>query len=163
MYSYTIRPIESSDFEQWKLLWNYETNSYLEFYKALHKVSEDDSNLLFKRLLDSSVPIHGLVAVNDEGQLIGFAHYLTHYNTWNAKPSLYLQDLYVLNTCRLGGVGRALITAVYRAADEIGVSKVYWQTLVDNHRAQLLYVKMANEVGKNVYVRPADGQLPDVN
>ena len=52
-------------------------------------------------------------------------------------------DLFVDPATRGIGVGRALIEAVYAAADVHGATRVYWHTENDNARAQGLYDQLA--------------------
>ncbi|MFL6578929.1 MAG: GNAT family N-acetyltransferase, partial [Povalibacter sp.] len=56
----------------------------------------------------------------------------------------YLEDLFVDPQARGLGAGRALIDAVYRAADAQGATRVYWHTESDNKRAQGLYDQVAS-------------------
>jgi GNAT superfamily N-acetyltransferase len=51
----------------------------------------------------------------------------------------YLQDLYAKEAVRGQGIGRALIEAVYGAADANGTPSVYWMTQDFNENARLLY------------------------
>jgi GNAT superfamily N-acetyltransferase len=55
----------------------------------------------------------------------------------------YLQDLYTVPMCRGQGLGRALIEAVYQAADAHGTPTVYWLTQDFNHTARQLYDRVA--------------------
>jgi GNAT superfamily N-acetyltransferase len=87
--------------------------------------------------------LHGLVAVDERDRAIGLTHYHFHASTWSLSSYCYLEDLFVDPECRAKGVGRALIAAVYRAADERGASRVYWHTENTNARAQLLYHQVA--------------------
>ena len=52
-----------------------------------------------------------------DGRLVGIVHYLFHPVTWSIAPRCYLEDLFVSPDARGSGAGRALIEAVYRAAD----------------------------------------------
>lgn len=151
--SFTIRPIEEKDKPEWLQLWS-GNDSYLEFYKSLDKVSTEVSDSTFKRFLDPKEPVYAAVAVDDAGKLIGFAHYLTHRNTWTIEDSMYLNDLFVSSSCRLKGTGRALIEYVYAEADKLHCGKVYWSTQFENHRAQLLYTKVGVKAGFLTYRRP---------
>ena len=54
---------------------------------------------------------------------------------------------------RGGGVGRALIDAVYARADQLGLDRVYWITSEDNTTAQTLYDKLATRAGVVTYRR----------
>ena len=55
----------------------------------------------------------------------------------------YLQDLFVDPAYRGAGVGRALIKAVYHAADANHTPSVYWLTQDINHTARQLYDRVA--------------------
>jgi GNAT superfamily N-acetyltransferase len=96
--------------------------------------------------------VHGLLAEQD-GQLIGFAHLIMHPTTWASSPSCYLEDLYITRSSRGRGVGRQLIEAVYRYADESGAAKVYWLTQEYNAAARSLYDTLAHRTSFVVYQR----------
>lgn len=149
----SIRPITAEDKDQWVQLWSGE-DSYIEFYKALDRMTTEITKTTFSRFLDSNEPVYAAVATDESGKLIGFATYLTHRNTWTIEDALYLNDLFVSSKCRLGGVGRKLIEYVYLEADRLGVKKVYWNTQFENHRAQMLYTKVGKKSGFLLYVRP---------
>lgn len=151
--SFSIRPIESRDKPEWTELWSGK-DSYLQFYNSLDKVAPEVTECTFSRFLDPSEPVYALVAQDESGKLIGFAHYLTHRNTWTVEDALYLNDLFVSPHARLGGVGRALIEHVYAEADRMKAKKVYWSTQFENHRAQLLYTKVGVKSGFLLYRRP---------
>ena len=85
---------------------------------------------------------YGFVAV-DADQIVGFVHYHFHLSTWSVAGYCYLEDLFVDASVRGKGAGRALIEAVYRAADERGADRVYWNTQESNAQARGLYDKVA--------------------
>lgn len=147
----SIRPIERSDYDQWYQLWA-GPNGYLEFYKS--KVPAAVSKNTFERFFDPSEPVYAAVAVDESGALIGFAHYVTHRNTWTIGDALYLNDLFVSNDNRLKGTGRKLIEYVYQEADRLKCEKTYWSTQFENHRAQMLYTKVGKKSGFLLYRRP---------
>ena len=51
------------------------------------------------------------------------------------------------------GTGRALIEAVYAAADASGAPRVYWLTQEDNHTARKLYDRIGRLSGFVKYER----------
>ena len=55
----------------------------------------------------------------------------------------YLQDLFTAPDARGRGVARALIEAVYAAADAAGTPAVYWLTAEDNYAGRMLYDRVA--------------------
>jgi GNAT superfamily N-acetyltransferase len=82
------------------------------------------------------------VAEND-GQIVGLAHYVFHLSAWAEHQNCYLQDLFVNSSIRGQGVGRSLINAVVERAREAKAGRVYWTTKESNHRARILYDSMA--------------------
>lgn len=131
--SIEIRPLSASDRSEWQRLWR----SYLEFYEA--SVSDDVYDVYFQRLLGNDPQdFSGFLAL-DDGRPVGLVHYLFHRHGWKVENVCYLQDLYADPSVRGKGVGRALIKAVYSAADEAGSPGVYWLTQDFNLQARKLY------------------------
>ena len=129
----SVRPLEANDRAEWDRLWQ----AYLAFYETSRP--RDIFDLYFDRLLGSDPQdFNGLVAVVD-GKVVGLVHYLFHRHGWRAENVCYLQDLYADPSVRGSGVGRALIEAVYAAADEAGAPAVYWLTQDFNTDARKLY------------------------
>src|SRR5580692_5762454 len=52
------------------------------------------------------------------GQPAGFALYFFNYSTWNGRPGIYLEDLFVQPEFRGLGVGKALLRQVAAIAVE---------------------------------------------
>jgi len=133
----TIRAVEASDEVEWRRLWT----AYLAFYDT--SVPEKVYETTFARLTgETASGPFGLVAVPDEGppgRLVGLAHYMFHPHCWKVEPVTYLQDLYADPEVRGRGIGRALIEAVYGAADAAGAPAVYWLTQDFNTEARKLY------------------------
>lgn len=128
-----IRTIRTGDEADWRRLWT----EYLEFYET--SVPEEVYRASWSRLLgDDPHDFHGLVAVRN-GRVVGLVHYLFHRHMWRLEHVVYLQDLYVEREARGCGAGRALIEAVYAAADRANCPNVYWLTQDFNHTARKLY------------------------
>lgn len=131
--SVSIRPLQDGDFQAWKHLWH----AYLEFYDTT--VEDIVYETSFSRMLsDQNLSQNALVAEQD-GVLVGVTHYIFHPHNWKIEDVCYLQDLYVVPESRGGGVGRALIEAVYTASDARDISTVYWLTQDFNKPARRLY------------------------
>lgn len=135
--TFEIRPLAAADHAQWLQLWQ----GYLTFYETA--LPDSVTALTWNRLLDPEGPIDGLCAVAPNGQLLGIVHYLFHPVTWAAGPRCYLEDLFTAKEARGQGVGRALIEAVYAAADARGADQVYWLTQDFNATARKLYDQVA--------------------
>ena len=135
--SFTIRSLAPADRPQWDQLWQ----GYLAFYQA--SVPDAVSDLTWHRLMDPEAPLLGFGAAKADGGLLGIVHYLFHPVTWAAGPRCYLEDLFTAPEARGRGVGRALIEAVYAAADARGADQVYWLTQDSNATARALYDRVA--------------------
>ena len=148
--SVQVRPVCSSDFPQWQVLW--------EGYNAFYGRSGDTAlppevtRMTWSRFLDSYEPMHALVAEAAQG-LVGLTHFLYHRSTIQIPPTCYLADLFTADAVRGQGVGRALIGAVYEHARLAGSPRVYWQTHETNAVAMRLYDQVAERSGFLVYRR----------
>jgi D-amino-acid N-acetyltransferase len=135
----TVRPFTAADEAAFRERWD----KYNVFYKRT--IPEDVTAFTIKRMLDPAVPLYGAVAVDDQQGMVGFVTYLPHIYTGSVEDIVYLHDLYVDDEVRNGGIGRKLIEHVYEDARELGCESVYWHTQHFNHRAQLLYTKVADK------------------
>lgn len=145
----TIRPLQPTDRAAWQPLWD----GYNAFYDRAGETAlpAQITETTWSRFFDASEPVHALVAEDDQGRLLGLVHYLYHRSTTRIELTCYLQDLFTTPEARGRGVGRALIQAVYGAAREAGVKRVYWQTHTTNAAGRALYDKVAQHFGFIVY------------
>lgn len=136
MTDVVIRPIGAGDESEWRRLWT----GYLVFYES--EVSEEVYQTTFARLLKGNEGVdneyRGFLAEID-GKPVGLVHFLFHRHCWKVENVCYLQDLYADPDVRGQGIGRALIEAVYKAADEAGSPDVYWMTQEFNKVGRRLY------------------------
>lgn len=143
-----IRPLTVGDKDAWTVLWR----GYLAFYGT--NVSDSVYASTFARLLgDDDQDFHCLIAEHN-GVPVGLVHYLYHRHCWRIENVCYLQDLYADPAVRGQGVGRALIEAVYTAADTAGAPSVYWMTNDDNHVGRRLYDRVGQLTNFIKYQRP---------
>ncbi|MFT4714995.1 MAG: GNAT superfamily N-acetyltransferase [Paracoccaceae bacterium] len=139
MSELVIRPIRPTDEPDWRRLWA----GYLDYYET--SVTEEVYVSSFARLLAvDDQEFHGLVAELD-GKAVGLTHYLFHRHMWKVENTCYLQDLYADPEIRGKGIGRALIQAVYAAADAAGISAVYWLTQEFNYKGRILYDRVGTK------------------
>jgi GNAT superfamily N-acetyltransferase len=143
-----IRPVDRGDRSAWRSLFE----GYNAFYGRAGStaLAVEIYDATWDRIFDPAEPVYALVAERD-GQLIGLVHYLFHRSTTAMALTCYLQDLFTSAEARGGGVGRALIEAVYDAARAAGSSRVYWQTHETNTTAMRLYDQVADKSGFLVY------------
>lgn len=128
-----IRPIGPDDAPEWRRLWR----AYLGFYRT--ELPDEVYAATFARLLSGrDGEFRGVLALVDETP-VGLAHFLFHRTCWALADTCYLQDLFADPDHRGRGIGRALIEAVYAAADAEGTASVYWLTQETNTTARRLY------------------------
>jgi GNAT superfamily N-acetyltransferase len=83
-----------------------------------------------------------LFVAADGEKLVGYALYFYTYSSFVAKPSLYLEDLFVLEEYRKGGVGFALFRRCVREAIAKGCGRMEWAVLTWNEKAIKFYEKL---------------------
>ena len=132
-----IRPVVAADRAAWDILWA----GYLAFYKVT--LTPEIFNATFDRILSGA--FMGLIAEDADGKALGIVIAHLHPGTWVVKPICYLEDLFVSETARGLGVGRALIAALITRGRKEGWHKIYWQTARNNILAQKLYDKLAQK------------------
>jgi GNAT superfamily N-acetyltransferase len=71
---------------------------------------------------------------------IGFALYFFTFSTFVGKPSLYLEDLFVLPEYRGRGVGKQLLRQLARIALERDCGRMEWSVLDWNESAIKIYL-----------------------
>jgi GNAT superfamily N-acetyltransferase len=141
-----IRPLRLDERAQWDVLWR----GYLDFYRT--SVPKEVYDTTWARLHDPAEPMHLLGGTLD-GTLVGIVHYIYHRSCWTVGDYCYLQDLFVAESARKSGLGRALIEAVYREARAAGASRVHWLTHETNATARALYDTLAERPGFIQYRR----------
>lgn len=146
MTDIVIRRVREGDRSQWQVLWK----GYQEFYETNLDAVTDS---LWQKLLAENAdgPICLVAERGDE--IVGFTHYLFHGSCWSDKQRVYLNDLFTTPNARGQGIGRALIEAVYDAADAVDAERVYWLTHESNTAGRALYDKVAEDTGFIKYQR----------
>ena len=135
-----IRPITDADHAVWLPLWQ----GYQRFYMT--EIAAATSDTTWQRFLDPAEPMHAALAWQD-GEAVGLVHFIYHRSCWTRGDYCYLQDLFVAEHIRGGGIGRALIEQVYAAAQAHGANRVHWLTQEDNAQARQLYDRIASRSG----------------
>lgn len=64
-----------------------------------------------------------------DGQPLGFALFFMNFSTWLGKSGLYLEDLYVKQSARGQGLGKALLVELARIAHARGCQRMEWAVL----------------------------------
>lgn len=70
-----------------------------------------------------------VLLAEDDGQVVGFALFFHSFSTWEGRPGIYLEDLFVRPAARGRGYGRALLGRLAALAVERGCARVEWAVL----------------------------------
>lgn len=111
--------------------------AYQRFYEV-DDVDEERNRAFFARFLapsDDGV----LLGAWDGDELLGYACLYWHFTSLVPAETVLMNDLYVDETVRGRGVGRALIEASAAVARERGAHRLEWATAPGNETAQRLY------------------------
>jgi len=85
-----------------------------------------------------------------DGEAVGLALFFTNYSTFEGRAGLYLEDLYVAESARGLGIGRAIMARLARLVDERGYARLdlsvlnwnparaFYERLEFNHSADWL-------------------------
>jgi len=82
------------------------------------------------------------------GEPAGFAFYFWNYSTWQGRPGLYLEDLFVRPQFRGKGIGKALLVHLARVALKNNCGRLVWQVLDWNTPAIEFYQSLGAETMK---------------
>jgi ribosomal protein S18 acetylase RimI-like enzyme len=112
--------------------------AYCEFYEV---APSDEALLALSRALLADPEREGiqLLARDLRGHAVGFATIYWTWQTLAASRLAVMNDLYVSEHARGGGIAEALIAECREHARAHGATRLAWQTAKDNERAQALY------------------------
>jgi len=77
----------------------------------------------------SENPLFYCILAEVQGNVVGFALYFRTFSTWQGKPGIYLEDLFVIPAFRGLGIGKALMKAVANHGVEMNCTRMTWQVL----------------------------------
>ena len=112
---------------------------YQRFYES--EPGDDRNRVFFGRFIEPS-EVGLLLGAWSGERLVGFATLYWFHSSTKAADTVLMNDLFVADDVRGGGIGRALIEATLDVARRRGAVHVEWSTAPDNLRAQRLYDSM---------------------
>ena len=130
--SLVIRDAKPADEARFRELWA----AYLDFYQVT--VADEITASTFAKAMSPESAIFMRVAEVDN-RVEGFALCLTHEGTWILGKDLYLEDLFIDESQRGKGTGRALLQDLVELAQANGWARLYWHTAETNTTARKLY------------------------
>ena len=82
-----------------------------------------------RRYAFSEHPLVKVTMAEWDGRPAGFALWFLNFSTWEGKPGIYLEDLFVRPAFRRNGIGKALLKHLAVIAVEEGWTRFVWQVL----------------------------------
>jgi GNAT superfamily N-acetyltransferase len=118
-----IRPAERADLD-----------TIIGFIRALAEFEKlADQVRLDRDALDAHLfgerPMAEVLIAEANATSIGFALFFHNFSTFEGRPGLYLEDLYVVPQARGSGAGKALLRALARLTIERGCARLEWWVL----------------------------------
>lgn len=85
------------------------------------------------------------LALDEGGKAIGYAIWFETYSSFLARPTLYLEDLFVVEEARRGGAGGMLFDYVRALGQRRGCGRMDWNVLDWNTPARDFYRRRGAE------------------
>ncbi|MBU2711338.1 GNAT family N-acetyltransferase [Zooshikella harenae] len=128
-----IRPATSDDVPT---ILNFIKN-LAQYEKLSHEVVATEDKL--KATLFGEHPAAEVIIAFLGDEPAGFALYFSSYSTFLAQPGMYLEDLYVNETLRGHGIGKALLRKLAQIAKSRHYGRLEWSVLNWNQPAINFY------------------------
>ena len=125
------------------------------FERAPDAVQATEASLA--ETLFGATPAAEAIIAEAGGVPVGIALWFQSYSTWTGKPGMYLEDLFVSETARGQGIGRALLVELARIARARDYARIEWAVLDWNAPAIAFYDSLGAGSKDEWIVRRLDG------
>lgn len=139
----TIRSARSDDLD---VIFNF-ISDLAEYEKLRHEMRADRDTLA--RHLFGDRPMAEVLMADHDGVSVGFALFFHNFSTFEGRPGIYLEDLFVVPEARGLGAGKALLAELARLTLERDCARLEWSVLDWNTPAINFY--------RSIGARPMDG------
>lgn len=126
-----------------------------EYERLAHEVRFDDEVLRTK--LFGPRPYAEVVIGEINGVAQGFALFFHNFSTFEGRPGIYLEDLFVRPEARGSGLGKALLSHLAALAVERDCARLEWSVLDWNEPAIGFYKKLGARLMDEWTVMRVDG------
>ena len=115
-----------------------------EFEKLRHEVEADEAALA--AALFGPTPKVFCEIAEWRGEPVGFALWFNNFSTFSGRHGVYLEDLYVRESHRGKGIGKALLQRLAALCADNGWSRLQWSVLDWNAPAIAFYRSLGADV-----------------
>jgi GNAT superfamily N-acetyltransferase len=113
----------------------------LAAYEKLADKLAGDAETLRNSLFERKVA-EALLIETADGEAVGYAIFFTNFSTFECRPGIWLEDVYVRPEHRRGGIGLAVMEHLARIAEERDYARLEWCALEWNEPALDFYAKI---------------------
>lgn len=127
-----------------------------DYEKLAHEVRFDEAVLGEK--LFGPRPYAEVIIGEIDGAAMGFALFFHNFSTFEGRPGIYLEDLFVRPEARGAGLGTALLAELARLAVERDCARLEWSVLDWNEPAIGFYKALGARMMDEWTVMRVDGR-----
>jgi GNAT superfamily N-acetyltransferase len=110
----------------------------LAAYEKLGTAVAGDAEVLRRSLFEREAA-EALLIETADSEAVGYAIFCTNFSTFECRPGIWLEDVYVRPEHRRGGIGLALMEHLARIAEEREYARLEWCALEWNEPALDFY------------------------
>jgi len=113
----------------------------LAAYEKLGESVAGDAEKLRRSLFEQKAA-EALLLETADGEAVGYAIFFTDFSTFECRPGIWLEDVYVRPEHRRGGIGLVVMEHLARIAVERDYARLEWCALEWNEPALDFYAKI---------------------
>lgn len=116
-------------------------------YRVFYKLTPDEAIVerVWSWIHDPAHETNALLAISEDAQVMGLAHYRRFARPSTGSVGLWLDDLFTDPEHRGKGIGRTLINSITDLGERDDCSVIRWITAADNLPGQHLYDTLATK------------------
>ncbi|APL95853.1 GNAT family N-acetyltransferase [Sphingobium indicum] len=127
-----------------------------DYEKLSHEVKADRASL--DKYLFGPRPMAEVLIAEHDGKAVGFALFFHNFSTFEGRPGLYLEDLFVIPEARSLGAGKALLSRLAQLALERDCARLEWWVLDWNEPSIAFYRSLGARPMDEWTVQRVDGE-----
>jgi diamine N-acetyltransferase len=119
----TLRPAAPTD-----------TSLILQFIRELAEYEHEPDKVVateadIARYVFGDHPLVRVTMAEWDGEPAGFALWFLNFSSWEGKPGIYLEDIFIRPAYRRNGIGKAMMKHLAAIAAREGWTRFVWQVL----------------------------------
>lgn len=143
--SVQVRPLGDKDFFPWLGLFE----GYSEFNKS--DLTDEKALRVWSWIIDKNHDLDGAVAVDDNGDFVGFTLYRAFPRTLSGDVGLFIDDLFVTSAVRDSGVSQSLFDFAREYAKAHNYRTLQWVNTTDDKSVRKLYDEVGSRTSWTTY------------